>query len=114
MSLLTPTAHGLRLTEGQAGQAISVSGLCAILTSLFISASTRGIDRRAVLLTGIAVASGVVVAFAPTYPVFMVGRALIGVAIGGFWPMSAATMIRIVPATNVPRALELLKAATSS
>ena len=108
MSLLTPTAHGLRLTEGQAGQAISVSGLCAILTSLFISASTRGIDRRAVLLTGIAVASGVVVAFAPTYPVFMVGRALIGVAIGGFWSLSAATAMRLVPTPQVPRALAIV------
>jgi predicted MFS family arabinose efflux permease len=110
VSLLTPMADGLHLTEGQAGQAISVSGLFAILTSLFISASTRGIDRRSVLLwlTGITVVSGLVVAFAPTYPVFMVGRALIGMAIGGFWSMSAATMIRIVPGRDVPRALAVL------
>jgi predicted MFS family arabinose efflux permease len=110
VSLLTPMASSLNLTEGQAGQAISVSGLFAILTSLFISASTRGIDRRRVLLwlTAITVVSGLVVAFAPTYPVLMVGRALIGMAIGGFWSMSAATMIRIVPATHVPRALAVL------
>lgn len=65
-----------------------------------IGGAARGIDRRAVLLwlTGITVISGVVVAFAPTYPVFMVGRALIGMAIGGFWSMSAAMMIRILPA----------------
>ena len=110
VSLLTPIAGGLRLTEGQAGQAISVSGLFAILTSLFISASTRGIDRRSVLLwlTGTTLVSGLVVAFAPNYPVFMAGRALVGVAVGGFWSMSAATMIRIVPARDVPRALAVL------
>ncbi|MCP3398182.1 MFS transporter [Bradyrhizobium sp. CCGB20] len=110
VSLLTPIADSLRLTEGQAGQAISVSGLFAILTSLFISAATRGIDRRSVLLwlTGVTLVSGVVVAFAPNYPVFMIGRALVGMAVGGFWSMSAATMIRIVPGKDVPRALALL------
>jgi len=110
VSLLTPIADSLRLTEGQAGQAISVSGLFAILTSLFISAATRGIDRRTVLLclTGVTLVSGVVVALAPNYPVFMIGRALVGMAVGGFWSMSAATMIRIVPGKDVPRALALL------
>ncbi|MEH2492484.1 MFS transporter [Bradyrhizobium sp. AZCC 2230] len=110
VSLLTPIADGLQLTEGQAGQAISISGLFAILTSLFISASTRGIDRRSVLLwlTGVTLVSGVVVAFTPNYSVFMIGRALVGMAVGGFWSMSAATMIRIVPGKDVPRALAVL------
>ena len=67
VSLLTPIATELHLTEGQAGQAISVSGLFAVLTSLFISAATRGVDRRLLLLglTGLMLVSGVVVAFAP-------------------------------------------------
>ena len=39
VSLLTPVASDLRLTEGQAGQAISVSGIFAVLTSLFVSAA---------------------------------------------------------------------------
>jgi predicted MFS family arabinose efflux permease len=52
--------------------------------------------------------SGIVVAFAPNYPVFMAGRALVGMAVGGFWSMSAATMIRIVPGKDVPRALAVL------
>ncbi|MCP3373104.1 MFS transporter [Bradyrhizobium cajani] len=110
VSLLTPIADSLQLTEGQAGQAISVSGLFAILTSLFISASTRGIDRRSVLLwlTGVTLVSGLVVAFAPNYPLFMAGRALVGMAVGGFWSMSAATMIRIAPGKNLPRALAIL------
>ncbi|MET4066304.1 putative MFS family arabinose efflux permease [Bradyrhizobium sp. S3.2.6] len=110
VSLLTPIADSLHLTEGQAGQAISVSGLFAILTSLFISAATRGVDRRSVLLwlTGITLVSGILVAFAPSYAVFMVGRALVGMAVGGFWSMSAATMIRLAPDKDVPRALALL------
>lgn len=38
----------------------------------------------------------------------MTGRALIGMAVGGFWSMSAATMIRLVPTADVPRALAVL------
>ena len=110
VSLLTPIATGLHLTEGQAGQAISVSGLFAILTSLFISAATRGVDRRSLLLwlTGLMLVSGVVVAFAPNYAVLIGGRALVGMAVGGFWSMSAATIIRLVPAKDVTRALAVL------
>src|SRR3982751_2564714 len=63
VSLLTPIASDLRLTEGQAGQAIAVSGIFAVLTSLFISSATRGIDRRTLLLclTGVMIVSGAVV-----------------------------------------------------
>src|SRR3954468_18743922 len=80
VSLLTPIATGLHLSEGQAGQAIAVSGVFAVLTSLFISTATRRVDRRTLLLalTGVMIASGLMVAFAPSYAVFMAGRALIG------------------------------------
>ena len=86
VSLLTPLAADLGMTDGQAGQAISVSGLFAVLTSLFNSAAAGRIDRRTVLLgfTLLMVVSGTIVAFAPNYAVLMVGRALLGVAIGGF------------------------------
>jgi len=51
--------------------------------------------------------SGAVVAMAPNYFVYMAGRALIGVVIGGFWSMSAATAMRLVPPDQVPRALAI-------
>jgi predicted MFS family arabinose efflux permease len=38
----------------------------------------------------------------------MVGRALVGVAIGGFWSMSAATAMRLVPSAKVPHALAIV------
>jgi predicted MFS family arabinose efflux permease len=109
VSLLTPVASNLQITEGQAGQAIAVSGIFAVLTSLFISSATRDINRRTVLLslTLLMVVSGLVVALAPNAAVFMIGRALIGVVIGGFWSMSAATAMRLVPEAQVPKALAI-------
>jgi predicted MFS family arabinose efflux permease len=110
VSLLTPIATDLRISEGQAGQAIAISGLFALLTSLFISSLAGRLDRKVLLLglTLLMVISGTIVAFAPNYLTFMLGRAFIGVAIGGFWSMSAATAMRLVPEAQVPRALAIV------
>jgi len=110
VSLLTPIASNLQVSEGQAGQAISVSGAFAVLTSLFLSSVAGGLDRKILLLalTGLMIVSGTIVALAPNYVVFMIGRAFIGVAIGGFWSMSAATAMRLVPEASVPKALAIL------
>jgi predicted MFS family arabinose efflux permease len=40
----------------------------------------------------------------------MLGRALLGVAIGGFWSMSTAIVMRLVPDEFVPKALAVLNA----
>ncbi|MDO9421048.1 MAG: MFS transporter [Herminiimonas sp.] len=110
VSLLTPIATDLHISEGQAGQAIAVSGAFALLTSLFISSLAGQLDRKIVLLalTLLMIVSGTVVAIAPNYLTFMIGRALIGVAIGGFWSMSAATAMRLVPNHQVPRAMAIV------
>ncbi|CAM5209646.1 DHA1 family inner membrane transport protein OS=Castellaniella defragrans OX=75697 GN=HNR28_001947 PE=4 SV=1 [Castellaniella defragrans] len=109
VSLLTPLAADLRVTEGMAGWGIAVSGGFAVLTSLFISTLAGRMNRKTLLLglTGIMALSGAVIALAPNYLVYMIGRALIGVVVGGFWSMSAATAMRLVPAHQVPRALAI-------
>ncbi|WWL45791.1 MFS transporter [Pseudomonas parakoreensis] len=110
VSLLTPIAAELHITEGQAGQGISVSGAFALVTSLVIAAVAARIERKTLLLglTLLMIVSGTVVAFAPGYPSFMFGRALIGIAIGGFWSLSAATAMRLVKPDQVSRALAIV------
>ena len=44
----------------------------------------------------------------------MAGRALIGIVIGGFWSMSAATVMRLVPEGEVASALGILNAGERS
>ena len=110
VSLLTPIAGDLHISEGQAGQAIAVSGAFALVTSLAISALAGKLDRKLLLvaLTLLMIVSGTIAAFAPNYTMFMLGRAFIGVAIGGFWSMSAATAMRLVPPEKVPKALAIV------
>jgi predicted MFS family arabinose efflux permease len=109
VSLLTPIASDLGVSEGMAGQGIALSGAFAVVTSLLLSSLTGAMDRKALLLwlTLLMGASGAVIAVADSYAAYMAGRALIGVVVGGFWSLSAATAMRLVPADQVPRALAL-------
>ena len=109
VSLLTPIASALRVSEGLAGQGIAISGAFAVLTSLFISRVSGRLDRKTLLLslTALMGVSGAVVGGANGYLAYMVGRALIGVVVGGFWSMSAATAMQLVPTAQVPRALAI-------
>lgn len=99
VSLLTPIAGELAITEGQAGQAIAVSGVFGVITALF---------GNAMLYTAIMAASGAIVTFAPNYLVFMIGRILLGVAVGGFWSLATAILARLVPAQELPKALAMI------
>lgn len=109
-SLLTPMAADLGVTEGMAGQAVTVTAAVALMTSLLISTATRRIDRRRVLLgfSTLLVASNLLVAFAPNLTILLLGRVLLGLALGGFWTMSIATMMRLVPEDLVPRGLSIM------
>lgn len=110
VSLLTPIAADLGATQGMAGQAISISGLFAVVTSLLIPAIASRFDRRHVLmtLTGIMLASLVLIAAAPNFAVLMAARALLGMTVGGFWALATATIMRMVPEAAVPKALGML------
>jgi predicted MFS family arabinose efflux permease len=110
VSLLTPIAADLRATAGMAGQAISVSGLFAVIASLFIATIAGRFDRRHVLMgmTALMLASLVLIAQAPNFAVLMTARALLGITIGGFWSLATATVMRLVPKDRVPKALGVI------
>lgn len=109
VSLLTPLAADLHVSEGLAGYGIAISGAFAVLTSLSISTIAGSMNRKTLLLllTGLMCVSGLIVGLSSNYVVYMTGRALIGVVIGGFWSMSAATAMRLVPPQSVPKALAI-------
>jgi predicted MFS family arabinose efflux permease len=110
VSLLTPMAEGLHATEGQTGQAISISGLFAVAASLLITTAAGTLNRKWVLvaMTALMLASLALVAAAPNFATLMVGRALLGICIGGFWALATAIIMRLVPKGDVPRALAVM------
>ena len=109
VSLLTPLAADLHVSEGLAGYGIAISGAFAVLTSLSISTISGAMNRKTVLLllTATMCISGLVVGLASSYAGYMIGRVLIGMVVGGFWSMSAAVAMRLVPSESVPKALAI-------
>ncbi|EHT6873059.1 purine ribonucleoside efflux pump NepI [Salmonella enterica] len=115
VSLLTPMAQDLGISEGVAGQSVTVTAFVAMFSSLFITQIIQATDRRyivilfAVLLT----ASCLMVSFANSFTLLLLGRACLGLALGGFWAMSASLTMRLVPARTVPKALSVIFGAVS-
>ncbi|SUQ57966.1 Purine ribonucleoside efflux pump nepI [Raoultella terrigena] len=114
-SLLTPMATSLGVSEGMAGQAVTATAMVALVTGLLITPATKNIDRRWVLMffSVLQIISSMMVAFAPSLEFLLLGRLLLGIAIGGFWSMSTATAMRLVPAAFVPKALAIIFSAVS-
>jgi len=115
VSLLTPIARDLAISEGQAGLSIAVSGFFAVVTSLFGNSFLTRLDRRAVVLlyTTVLAASSLVVALAPSFSIFLLGRALVGIAIGGFWSLSTAILARLAAGPDLPKAIAILQGGTA-
>jgi predicted MFS family arabinose efflux permease len=77
------------------------------VTSFLIATIAARFDRRHVLMTmtALMLASLVLIAQAPNFAVLMAARALLGITIGGFWSLATATVMRLVPEHQVPKAL---------
>ncbi len=110
VSVLSPLAAGLGVTEGQAGQANAVSGAFAVITSVFITTWGGNLNRKWVLAAvgGLLMLSSALIALATDVWALMGGRVFLGVAVGAFWSLSTATIMRLVPPADVPRALSIM------
>ncbi|MGV3619261.1 MAG: MFS transporter [Archangium sp.] len=110
VSVLTPMASDLSVSEGLAGQSLTATAFVAIFASLVMTRVTKGIDRRIVVIamTAVMIASNVIVAAAPNFVALMVGRLLLGISLGGFWSMAASLTMRLVDERDVPRALSIV------
>lgn len=108
--LLTSIAAGIRVPDAEVGLMVTVSGLVAAFTAALLPVVIRRLDRRLVLiaLIGLMLAANVLTAVAPTYPVLLAARFLVGISIGGFWSLAAGLAVRLVPERDVPRATSLI------
>jgi DHA1 family purine ribonucleoside efflux pump-like MFS transporter len=109
-SLLTPLAQDLGITEGTAGQAVTATAIIGAIAAPTMSIITKRIDRRHVMLglTLLLIVSSVLAATAWSLPSLLFARVLLGIALGGFWSMSAAIAMRLVPSDLFPRAMSII------
>jgi DHA1 family purine ribonucleoside efflux pump-like MFS transporter len=114
-SLLTPMAADVGVSVGAAGQAVTATAVVGAIAGLAAAIVTRGIDRRIVIwsLTGLLIVSSVVAAIATNLTTLLFARVLLGIGLGAFWSMVAATAMRLVPPSALPKAMSLIFAGVS-
>ncbi|OOG71010.1 MFS transporter [Sinorhizobium sp. A49] len=114
-SLLTPMSADLGVSVGAAGQSVTTTAVVAAVAGPAIVVYTGRFDRRTVLLalTGLLVVSSLMAGFSPNLPFLLAARVLLGVALGGFWAMSLALAMRLVPGRLMPRAMAIVMSGVS-
>ncbi|PIT10845.1 MFS transporter [Snodgrassella communis] len=115
ISLLTPIAKSLNITEGMAGQTVSAVGIFAVIASLFLSSVAKTTNRRTVLLimSAMLIGANTLIAFAPNYILLLSGRCILGLCVGSFWSLASAVTIQLVPEKDISRALSIVYAGVS-
>ncbi|WP_377838865.1 MFS transporter [Bosea sp. UC22_33] len=114
-SLLTPMAADIGVSVGAAGQAVTATAVVGAIAGLAAAIVTRGIDRRIVIwsLTGLLIVSSIIAAIATNLTTLLFARVLLGIGLGAFWSMVAATAMRLVPPSALPKAMSLIFAGVS-
>ncbi|MFB4266603.1 MFS transporter [Nonomuraea sp. GTA35] len=110
IGLLTSVGSALSVSEGTAGLMVTLPSLVAAVAAPVVPVLVGRMDRRLLLigLVALTALAGLASALAPTYPLLLAARAVVGVAIGGFWAVAGGLAVRLVPAAHVPRATAVI------
>jgi predicted MFS family arabinose efflux permease len=109
VGLLTPMSSSLGVTEGRIGFLATAYAGAATVAAIPLTALTRGLPRRPLLvglLAGFA-AVHAVTALSSSYPLIFGARILVGLLGGIAWSMLAGYAARIVPAELRGRAIAI-------
>lgn len=112
--LLPWMAEGLGVSQALAGQCVTIYALGSLLAAVPLTAATRRVARRRVLLgtlAGFAAANGVT-ALSGDYELVLAARCVAGLAAGLLWSLLAGYAARLVPAQQVGRAIAVAMAGT--
>jgi predicted MFS family arabinose efflux permease len=112
VGLLPQIAHDLGVSTGVAGLMVTTPGVMAAIFAPTLILSAGRMDRRIVflLLTAVLLVANIVSALAANLAVMLVGRALLGAALGGFWTLATAAAPRLVQGKDAARATAIILA----
>ncbi|QQR37081.1 MFS transporter [Devosia oryziradicis] len=108
--LLTPMAADLGISEGTAGQVVTATATVGAIAALFANVAIGRLNRKTVLvaLSALAVVSNLVAAFATDFWILLLARAGLGIALSGFWSLSAAVVARLVGVSALGRGMSII------
>lgn len=92
VGLLPQIAQDLNVTPGQAGLMVTLPGIIAAVMAPFTLGFAGDLNRRHLLciLLFMLVVANITVALATSLPAVLIGRVLLGIAIGGFWTIGGS------------------------
>lgn len=98
VGVLPKIAADLGVTPGTAGLMTTTPGLIAAISAPMLLLAAGRLNRRSILLllSVALVASNLVAALANNFATMLVGRALLGISLGGFWTVALGVSGQIV------------------
>ncbi|KKB12219.1 hypothetical protein VE25_08115 [Devosia geojensis] len=110
MAVLTPMAADLGVTEGAAGQAVTLTAIFAGIAAPTVALIIGRVDRKLINLglCALVVASNIAVALTADYLVLLAARTLLGIAIGGFFALAGATVVRLVSIQDMGKGMSIV------
>lgn len=109
IGVLTLVSDDMGISRGAVGLGVTVPGLLAAVTAILAPRVTARFDRRAVLGSALLIAalSSILTAISWNTATYLGSRILVGLAIGIFWSLLGATVMRIAAKDQLSRALTI-------
>lgn len=103
ISVINNIAYDFQISVGTAGLTVTVTSIAGMASALLVPIYAKTLDRRQVLLFLVVlmmVANGIT-ALATNFYLVLLGRFILGIALGGFWGVAAGLVLRLAP-KNMP------------
>ncbi|RDI54319.1 MFS transporter [Nocardia mexicana] len=113
VGLLNPIVADYAVSSGVGGLLLTLPGLTALVSAPLATVATRRLDRRRMLVVFLLILAlaNLLCLAAPAFWLVLVGRALVGLVIGGYWSIGAGLSPRLVPPGAVTAATAIFFAA---
>jgi predicted MFS family arabinose efflux permease len=110
VGLLPQIAHDLGVSPGTAGLMVTIPGVIAAISAPGMMVGAGRIDRRIILLalSVMLLGSDLISAFAPNFVWMLLGRALLGASLGGFWTLAMTASARLVRQQHAAKATAMI------
>ena len=110
VGLLPQIAADLHVTPGTAGLMVTTPGVIAAISAPTLLLAAGRINRRLILLllASLLLASNLIAALAPSFALMLVGRAFLGMSLGGFWTVALGASGQLVREPHAARASAII------
>ncbi|MEU7261431.1 MFS transporter [Streptomyces rimosus] len=110
IGLLTSIGSDFTVSDGMAGLMMTMPGFLAAAAAPLVTAATARLDRRLMLCVFMLLLAlaNFLAAAAPDYWLVLISRIMVGITIGGFWPIGAGLAGRLVPPAFAGRATAVI------